>query len=90
MVLYGYGSYGSCIDPSFDHTRCEISLHAFHACNVPTLTSAVFLCARLSFLDRGVVYAIAHVRGGGEMGRYWYEQQGKYLTKKNTVRARVS
>ncbi|EGD78211.1 hypothetical protein PTSG_12836 [Salpingoeca rosetta] len=37
----------------------------------------------LSLLDRGVVYAIAHVRGGGEMGRMWYEH-GKYLHKKNT------
>jgi oligopeptidase B len=39
--------------------------------------------ARLSLLDRGVVFAIAHVRGGGEMGRTWYEN-GKTLTKKNT------
>ena len=42
-----------------------------------------FGIARLSLLDRGVVYAIAHVRGGGEMGRHWYDQ-GKTLTKKNT------
>jgi oligopeptidase B len=42
-----------------------------------------FSIARLSLLDRGVVYAIAHVRGGGEMGRRWYED-GKLLTKKNT------
>lgn len=39
---------------------------------------------RLSFLDRGMVYAIAHIRGGGEMGRPWYEDSGKYLTKRNT------
>lgn len=34
-------------------------------------------------LDRGFIYAIAHIRGGGEMGRKWYEN-GKLLTKKNT------
>jgi oligopeptidase B len=42
-----------------------------------------FSVARLSLLDRGVVFAIAHVRGGGEMGRLWYER-GKLLEKKNT------
>ena len=42
-----------------------------------------FSVSRLSLLDRGVVYAIAHVRGGGEMGRHWYDQ-GKTTTKKNT------
>ena len=42
-----------------------------------------FSLARLSLLDRGVVYAIAHVRGGGEMGRGWYDS-GKTLTKRNT------
>ena len=42
-----------------------------------------FSIARLSLLDRGVTYAIAHVRGGGEMGRRWYET-GKMLAKKNT------
>ncbi len=39
--------------------------------------------ARLSMLDRGFVFAIAHVRGGGEMGRGWYED-GKFLHKTNT------
>ena len=34
-------------------------------------------------LDRGVVFAVAHVRGGGEMGRQWYED-GKMLRKRNT------
>jgi oligopeptidase B len=39
--------------------------------------------ARLSLLDRGFVFAVAHVRGGGEMGRTWYDD-GKLLHKKNT------
>lgn len=59
LLLYGYGSYGLCIDPGFDRSL-------------------------LPYLDRGVTYVIAHIRGGGEMGRAWYEQQGKYLTKRNT------
>lgn len=42
-----------------------------------------FQSKRLSLLDRGLVFAIAHVRGGGEMGRKWYES-GKLLCKKNT------
>ncbi len=42
-----------------------------------------FSVARLSLLDRGIIYVVAHVRGGGEMGRTWYEQ-GKKLNKKNT------
>ncbi|MBM2617918.1 S9 family peptidase [Actinoplanes sp. LDG1-06] len=58
MLLYGYGSYETSVDPYFS-------------------------IARLSLLDRGVVFAIAHIRGGGEMGRRWYEQ-GKILTKRNT------
>ncbi|GAB2643151.1 S9 family peptidase [Kribbella swartbergensis] len=58
VVLYGYGSYESSMDPWF---------------SIP----------RLSLLDRGVVFAIAHVRGGGELGRHWYDN-GKMLTKKNT------
>lgn len=46
-------------------------------------TDAAFSSRRLSLLDRGFVFAIAHVRGGKEMGRCWYEQ-GKLLHKKNT------
>jgi oligopeptidase B len=42
-----------------------------------------FSIARLSLLDRGIGFAIAHVRGGGEMGRHWYDD-GKLLRKKNT------
>jgi len=44
---------------------------------------AYFSIARLSLLDRGFVYAIAHIRGGEELGRGWYED-GKLLTKMNT------
>ena len=58
-MLYGYGSYGSCIDPGF------------HRMILP-------------YLDRGIIYAIAHIRGGGEMGKHWYQLQGKYLNKRNT------
>lgn len=58
LLLYGYGSYGYSLDPSFS-------------------------AARLSLLDRGFAFAIAHIRGGQEMGRQWYED-GKLLKKKNT------
>lgn len=58
-LLYGYGSYGICMDPNF---RTQI----------------------LPYLDRGVIYALAQIRGGGEMGRDWYEVGAKYLTKRNT------
>jgi oligopeptidase B len=44
---------------------------------------ATFGAYRVSLLDRGFVYAIAHVRGGEELGRQWYEN-GKLLKKKNT------
>ncbi len=44
---------------------------------------ASFSSSRLSLLDRGFVYAMAHIRGGEEMGRSWYEN-GKLLHKKNT------
>ncbi len=43
----------------------------------------MFSIPMLSILDRGVIYVIAHIRGGGEMGRSWY-QNGKKLAKKNT------
>jgi oligopeptidase B len=44
---------------------------------------ASFSSNRLALLDRGIVFAIAHIRGGEEMGRKWYED-GKFLKKKNT------
>ncbi|WP_426237997.1 S9 family peptidase [Pseudomonas sp. TWP3-2] len=56
--LYGYGAYGSSLDPWFSH-------------------------ARLSLLDRGMAFAIAHVRGGGELGEAWY-RAGKQEHKHNT------
>jgi oligopeptidase B len=42
-----------------------------------------FSISRLSLLDRGIIFVVAHIRGGGEMGRSWYES-GKKLAKKNT------
>jgi oligopeptidase B len=42
-----------------------------------------FSIPRLSLIDRGFVFAVAHIRGGGEMGRVWYED-GRLLVKKNT------
>lgn len=46
-------------------------------------TEPFFSTSRISLLDRGFAYAIAHIRGGQEMGRYWYED-GKMFKKKNT------
>jgi oligopeptidase B len=51
---------------------------SYEACMDPR-----FSIPRLSLVDRGVVYAIAHVRGGGELGRRWYDE-GKLLHKTNT------
>jgi len=45
--------------------------------------SAGFSSGRFSLIDRGITYAIAHIRGGGEMGKEWHEQ-GRMMTKKNT------
>jgi oligopeptidase B len=58
LYQYGYGAYGSTLDPGFDRTI-------------------------VSLLDRGFVYAIAHVRGGQELGRAWYDA-GRLLAKKNS------
>src|ERR1044071_1944122 len=44
---------------------------------------AAFVSSRLSLVDRSFVFAIAHIRGGQELGRQWYED-GKLLKKKNT------
>ncbi len=58
MYLYGYGSYGYTVEPTFSSNR-------------------------LSLLDRGFVFAIAHIRGGQMLGRQWYDD-GKMFNKKNT------
>ena len=58
LILYGYGAYGSSLDPMF--------------------SSSI-----LSLLDRGFIYADAHVRGGSEMGRDWYSQ-GRLMNKMNS------
>jgi oligopeptidase B len=44
---------------------------------------AAFSSARVSLLDRGVIYAVAHIRGGGEMGKRWHDE-GRLLRKRNT------
>ena len=58
LLLYGYGSYGYEVDPTFS-------------------------ASRLSLIDRGFVFAIAHIRGGQIYGKQWYED-GKMFKKKNT------
>ena len=58
LLLYGYGSYGISIAPTFSSNR-------------------------LSLLDRGVIYVIAHIRGGGELGEEW-RQAGRMMNKINT------
>ena len=58
LLLYGYGSYGISMDPTFHSDR-------------------------LSLLDRGMAYAIAHIRGGADLGKPWHED-GRMLVKMNT------
>jgi oligopeptidase B len=58
LLLYGYGSYGISIPPTFSSSR-------------------------LSLLDRGVIFAIGHIRGGGELGEEW-RQAGRMMKKMNT------
>ena len=60
LYQYGYGSYGSSLDPGF-------------------------WSGHVSLLERGFVFALAHIRGGEEMGRAWYDD-GKLLNKKNSFR----
>jgi oligopeptidase B len=56
-------------------------LYGYGSYGIPI--DAHFRPSRVSLLDRGVIFAIAHVRGGGDRGRLWYEA-GKLLKKKNT------
>ncbi|MDO5535061.1 MAG: S9 family peptidase [Propionibacteriaceae bacterium] len=56
-------------------------MYGYGAYEVPTMP--YFAMSRISLLDRGFVFAIAHVRGGGELGRPWYDG-GKLLDKPNT------
>ncbi len=61
--------------------KAPLLLYAYGSYGIST--DASFNSSRLSLLNRGFVFAIAHVRGGQEMGRQWYED-GKLLKKKNT------
>mmetsp|Transcript_22043 Transcript_22043/g.37695 ORF Transcript_22043/g.37695 Transcript_22043/m.37695 type:complete len:890 (-) Transcript_22043:246-2915(-) len=62
----------------------NIPVHLYGYGSYGASIEASFRSTRLPLLKRGVVYVLAHVRGGGENGRPWYEEQGKYLGKKNT------
>jgi oligopeptidase B len=61
--------------------KAPLLLYAYGSYGIST--DAGFRSTILSLLDRGFVYGLAHIRGGSEMGRYWYED-GKLLKKKNT------
>ena len=65
-------------------TNGNIATHLYGYGSYGASIEASFRSTRLPLLKRGVVYVLAHVRGGGELGRPWYEEQGKYLGKKNT------
>jgi oligopeptidase B len=68
------------VDTPIDGTApCLLYAYGSYGISMPASFSAL----RLNLLDRGFVYAIAHIRGGQEMGRQWYED-GKLLKKKNT------
>ncbi|MCB0968589.1 MAG: S9 family peptidase, partial [Ilumatobacter sp.] len=68
------------VDTQLDGTApCCIYAYGSYEASMPPW----FSVARLSLLDRGVVFALAHPRGGGELGRQWY-LDGKLLAKRNT------
>ncbi len=58
-------------------------LHLYSYGSYGSSTQPTFSSARLSYLDRGVIFALAHIRGGGDMGREWYDN-GKLHKKMNT------
>ncbi|MGZ4453960.1 MAG: S9 family peptidase [Nocardioides sp.] len=60
-----------------------VPLHLYGYGSYEASMDPSFSTFRLSTLDRGAAFAIAHVRGGGEMGRHWYDD-GKQLRKRNT------
>jgi len=60
-----------------------LPLHLYGYGSYEASMDPAFSTFRLSVLDRGAAFAIAHVRGGGEMGRHWYDD-GKQLRKRNT------
>ncbi len=64
LLLYGYGSYGNSMSPSFSSTR-------------------------LSLINRDIIWATAHIRGGMERGMKWWKE-GKLLNKKNTFQDYIS
>lgn len=66
------------LDKSQPHPVLQYGYGSYEASMDP-----YFSYARLSLLDRDVIYVVAHIRGGGELGRGWY-QEGKKLQKKNT------
>jgi oligopeptidase B len=61
--------------------KAPLWLNGYGSYGAPSFVT--FNSNRVSLLDRGFVYAIAHVRGGGEMGKPWHDQ-GRMLSKKNT------
>jgi len=63
-----------------DGTR-PLLLQAYGSYGIPS--NATFNSARLSLLNRGVIFAIAHIRGGGDLGKAWHDA-GRMMNKKNT------
>lgn len=71
------------IDPNTEDLGESRPLYLYGYGSYGAPMDAAFSTTRLSLVDRGFVFAIAHIRGGSELGRNWYED-GKFLRKKNT------